>query len=294
MHKATRISLPAAFAAAAALGPRHPPEPAPETVALTCLHLPPAGDYWQEARHRRPARRERLQPGFEVMKYQVSQAEYARCGRGRCLAKGQPRDDLPITGVSLLDSSADWLRRRTGQRWRLPSDLEWAFSLGRRRPAHRRRRQQPGTALAGPLQLRGRDAPPNRPGRWRGGHGTNSASPTSPATSGNGPTAATSASSSMPEGRSSPHRGLLDPHRRGPPPRGAQRLRARARARRWHRRRAGPWRSVYILASLKDTSPKTFRMRLQDSQLLSGLCRNSERRLFDHVIQVIEATPASP
>ncbi|UXY54272.1 formylglycine-generating enzyme family protein [Pseudomonas tohonis] len=144
MHKATRISLPAAFAIAAAallLGPRHPPEPAPETVALTAraFTFRPAGDYWQEARTiDAPARRERLQPGFEVMKYQVSQAEYARCvAEGDCLPLSEgdsPRDDLPITGVSLLDAQfyADWLSRRTGQRWRLPSDLEWAFFAGSR------------------------------------------------------------------------------------------------------------------------------------------------------------------
>ncbi|BCD84441.1 nitrate reductase [Pseudomonas solani] len=144
MHKATLISLPVAFALGAAvllLTPRHEPELAPETVALTAraFTFRPAGDYWQDARAiDAPARREQVQPSFEVMKYQVSQGEYARCvADGDCLPLSEgdtPRDDLPLTGVSLLDAQlyADWLTRRTGQRWRLPSDVEWAFFAGSR------------------------------------------------------------------------------------------------------------------------------------------------------------------
>ncbi|MDN6855471.1 SUMF1/EgtB/PvdO family nonheme iron enzyme [Pseudomonas sp. CAN2814] len=144
MHKATLIGVPAALLLGAAvllLDPQHDPELAPETVQLTqrAFAFRPAGDYWQDKRAiDAPSAVENLQPRFEVMKYQVSQAEYARCvAEGDCLSLGEPGTpaaDLPQTGASLLDAQlyADWLSRRTGQTWRLPSDREWAFFAGSR------------------------------------------------------------------------------------------------------------------------------------------------------------------
>ncbi|MCL6689956.1 formylglycine-generating enzyme family protein [Pseudomonas sp. R3.Fl] len=144
MRKALIIALPLLLVAIA-LGawlPRSDPGLAPETVSLTPreYRFRPAGDYWRDARPvDAPLRSERLAPRFAVMKYQVSQAEYARCvDAGACLAlDGQaatPGADLPLTGASLLDAQlyADWLSKRTGQRWRLPSDEEWAFFAGSR------------------------------------------------------------------------------------------------------------------------------------------------------------------
>lgn len=143
MRKATLIGLPAVFligAAALLVSPRHDPALAPETVRLAEREFTfrPAGDYWQEKRAiDPPAQQERLVPRFEVMKFQVSQGEYARCvADGACLSLGEgtPDVDLPLTGASLLDAQfyADWLSRRTGQRWRLPTDKEWAFFAGTR------------------------------------------------------------------------------------------------------------------------------------------------------------------
>jgi formylglycine-generating enzyme required for sulfatase activity len=72
----------------------------------------------------------------EIMKYQVSAAEYAACvADGAC----QPADtrtegEFPVTGVSWRDATAyaAWLSERTGDRWRLPSDEEWSFAAAER------------------------------------------------------------------------------------------------------------------------------------------------------------------
>ncbi|MHB9800588.1 SUMF1/EgtB/PvdO family nonheme iron enzyme [Pseudomonas sp. MT3] len=144
MRKTTLIGVPAALLVGAAvllLRPQYDTELAPETVKLAPrdFNFRPAGDYWQDKRAiDAPSRQEQLQPRFEVMKYQVSQAEYARCvADGDCLALDSgntARDDLPLTGASLLDAQlyADWLSKRTGQAWRLPTDREWAFFAGSR------------------------------------------------------------------------------------------------------------------------------------------------------------------
>ena len=72
----------------------------------------------------------------EIMKYQVSVAEYAACvADGAC----QPADtraegETPVTGVSWRDARAyaAWLSERTGDVWRLPSDEEWSFAAAER------------------------------------------------------------------------------------------------------------------------------------------------------------------
>lgn len=77
--------------------------------------------------------RERL----EIMRYQVSAADYARCiAAGACkrLDNPAPRGDLAVTGVSHADASdyARWLSQETGAVWRLPTDREWAQAAGSR------------------------------------------------------------------------------------------------------------------------------------------------------------------
>ncbi|MGN6095345.1 MAG: SUMF1/EgtB/PvdO family nonheme iron enzyme [Bosea sp. (in: a-proteobacteria)] len=74
---------------------------------------------------------------LEIMRYQVSAAEYARCvAAGACTPLDSPalRGDLAVTGVSHLDASdyARWLSRETGATWRLPTDREWAQAAGSR------------------------------------------------------------------------------------------------------------------------------------------------------------------
>ncbi|WP_152227614.1 SUMF1/EgtB/PvdO family nonheme iron enzyme [Pseudomonas sp. SCB32] len=146
MRKTTLIGVPIALLIAATtllLRPQYDAELAPETVKLVprAFDFRPAGDYWLEKRAvDAPSQREHLAPRFEVMKYQVSQAEYARCvADGDCLtldsnSGNAANADLPQTGASLLDAQlyADWLSKRTGQDWRLPTDREWAFFAGAR------------------------------------------------------------------------------------------------------------------------------------------------------------------
>lgn len=74
---------------------------------------------------------------LEIMRYQVSVADYARCIAARAckrLDKPAPRGDLPVTGVSHADASdyARWLSQETGAIWRLPTDREWAQAAGSR------------------------------------------------------------------------------------------------------------------------------------------------------------------
>ncbi|PZU21156.1 MAG: nitrate reductase [Shinella sp.] len=87
-----------------------------------------------------PKSERRMRRSLEIMKYQVSAADYDRCvGEGACLprdTRGEPQANIPVTGVSFDDAMAyaDWLSRKTGEIWRLPSDEELAFAAGERYP----------------------------------------------------------------------------------------------------------------------------------------------------------------
>ena len=75
--------------------------------------------------------------GFEMMKYQVSLADYSACvADGACQAPdgGRQRANAPVTGVSYRDAMAyaAWLSKKTGENWRLPTDKEWAFAAAER------------------------------------------------------------------------------------------------------------------------------------------------------------------
>ena len=76
---------------------------------------------------------------LELMTYQVSVGEYARCVAAAACRPAQPRrgadrPDLPVTGVSHDDAMryADWLGAATGVAWRLPTVAEWVFAAGSR------------------------------------------------------------------------------------------------------------------------------------------------------------------
>lgn len=85
-----------------------------------------------------PKREVTFRRGFEMMKYQVSAADYAVCvADGACEAPESDRHasgDVPVTGVSYRDATAyaAWLSARTGETWRLPTDEEWAFAAAER------------------------------------------------------------------------------------------------------------------------------------------------------------------
>ncbi|WP_274628616.1 SUMF1/EgtB/PvdO family nonheme iron enzyme [Arvimicrobium flavum] len=73
---------------------------------------------------------------LEIMTYQVSLDDYARCvDDGACdPADARGAGDAPVTGVSFLDATAyaAWYSEQTGNAWRLPTDEEWAFAAGDR------------------------------------------------------------------------------------------------------------------------------------------------------------------
>ncbi len=88
-----------------------------------------------------PKRLEAVTVPIDIMKYQVSQAEYRRCvSEAACIpseaAASLPDDNVPVTGVSYDDAVryATWLSYRTGREWTLPTDFELAYAAADRFP----------------------------------------------------------------------------------------------------------------------------------------------------------------
>ncbi len=73
---------------------------------------------------------------LSIMKHQVGAADYQRCvdeAACRALAQGVgTAASLPAVQISWHDADAyaGWLSRKTGDRYRLPTDEEWAFAAG--------------------------------------------------------------------------------------------------------------------------------------------------------------------
>ncbi|CAD5294464.1 Nitrate reductase [Bosea sp. 62] len=142
---ATALGLVFMVGAAALLlaGPGHRVAstlPLPQTAVIppaTLLHRLD-GEYSRANRPVDPPRvTVRIERPIEIMRYQVTVADYVRCvAAGACKHLDNPpgRGDLPVTGVSYSDATdyAGWLSRATGTRWRLPKDLEWVHAAGSR------------------------------------------------------------------------------------------------------------------------------------------------------------------
>lgn len=83
-----------------------------------------------------PVLKETIDAPLQIMKFQVSALDYERCvAEGACKpADSRLVGDLPATGVSFIDAQAyaNWLSARTGETWRLPTDVEWAYAAGER------------------------------------------------------------------------------------------------------------------------------------------------------------------
>lgn len=83
-----------------------------------------------------PIVRETIGTPLEIMKFQVTASDYDRCvSDGACKpADSRLAGNVPATGVSFLDAQAyaSWLSAKTGESWRLPTDVEWAYAAGER------------------------------------------------------------------------------------------------------------------------------------------------------------------
>lgn len=99
----------------------------------------PAGDYTRADKPANaPVVAVKLAAGVTIMTHQVTRDEYLRCvDDGGCPAVDKaslPPPNRPMVGVSWRDAHAyaGWLSRKSGRRYRLPTDAEWAFAAGSR------------------------------------------------------------------------------------------------------------------------------------------------------------------
>lgn len=78
----------------------------------------------------------RIAQPVAIMKHQVSAADYGRCVAERACkpTAGASAPDRPAVQVSWHDADAyaRWLSQKTGERYRLPTDEEWAYAAGSR------------------------------------------------------------------------------------------------------------------------------------------------------------------
>ena len=98
-----------------------------------------AGDFTHNGKQAAaPLRRISFDGPLAIMKHQVSAAEYQACvddGACRALDRGVAvTADRPAVQVNWHDANAyaAWLSRKTGEKYRLPSDEEWALAAGSR------------------------------------------------------------------------------------------------------------------------------------------------------------------
>ena len=145
-----RLMIPAMAAAVAVMAvaigalPKSPQQVAMQPVAMVSVK-PGSFDFRLPGEYLKanwpvdaPKREVTFRRGFEMMKYQVSAADYDACvAEGVCEAPDGGRvasGEVPVTGVSFRDATAyaAWLSRKKGENWRLPTDEEWAFAAAER------------------------------------------------------------------------------------------------------------------------------------------------------------------
>ncbi|MFD1881958.1 SUMF1/EgtB/PvdO family nonheme iron enzyme [Paracoccus pacificus] len=116
------------------------PEPAPSPVDIPALvRLEPApfrhrldGDWRRDGRPAdAPIATVSIAAPVEIMATGVSNRQWDACvAAGGCTPPGHATDnpDLPVRGVNWYDAQAyaAWLSEKTGETWRLPTDVEWA------------------------------------------------------------------------------------------------------------------------------------------------------------------------
>ena len=134
----------AAFVVASLVAPGLAPDRGewapPETVhvAPVAFAYRPAGDFQADGRSVDAPWQDRVTPGFRIMTYQLSTAQYDACAAERACparAASQSRDPrLPAVLLNYDDARAyaAWISAKTGETWRLPSDAEWRVAAGSR------------------------------------------------------------------------------------------------------------------------------------------------------------------
>lgn len=141
MPFARRTSL-ALLAAAATLsllqgfGPADDPDLAIVPAGTSAAYREP-GEYLDRGRPvDAPRVTIRADRPIAIQRRQVTRAEYDACvaDRGCRPLDAAGRPDRPAVGLSHVDATAyaAWKSLRTGRRWRLPSDREWALAAGSR------------------------------------------------------------------------------------------------------------------------------------------------------------------
>lgn len=115
-----------------------------DRVALTVvpqgeLDYYPAGEFLRNGYPAVPSKETvRFSADLFIATRQVSQAEYAICvSEGACKAldrahRDNVSSDLPVVGVSWRDATAyaQWLSKKTGEHYRLPTYFEWVHAAG--------------------------------------------------------------------------------------------------------------------------------------------------------------------
>ena len=110
----------------------------PETVMIAAgpQDYRPAGEFRQGTRIVDAPLQHGNAAALEIMKYHVSEADYALCiADAACpQAPTNGQATFPQTNVNHADASAyaAWFSNRTGQVWRLPTDAEWLRAAAER------------------------------------------------------------------------------------------------------------------------------------------------------------------
>jgi formylglycine-generating enzyme required for sulfatase activity len=113
--------------------------PIPDLVKIEAgpYNYRPAGDFRIDTRIVDAPEEQRIaNHSFEIMKYHVSQADYAACVADKaCYASNHGiSTTLAQVDVSYIDAKAyaGWFSDKTNQVWRLPTDEEWVRAAGDR------------------------------------------------------------------------------------------------------------------------------------------------------------------